>query len=291
MITEDQKTELVFELSADLRELGKQVVVRLSKGDIDVPLFPAIATEVMRLANSPESDAAGLADLIQSDPNLAGHVMRVANSALYTPKASMVSLQQAIARLGMNLICEISLGVALNAKLFNAPGYENRLSDISQHGFCSALWSKEIARASQENVESAFLCGLLHGIGRAAFLQMFSDMAVMNGIKLDADKVRELEDVMHPLFGQEINQAWEMPKVVCLTSFYSNNYSACDQYRQQAAVVNAGAKLASASLDGADLEPVLKAEVFQHLNLYQDQLHELTERRDQIVAAVRAHKL
>ncbi|WP_197466470.1 HDOD domain-containing protein, partial [Oleiphilus sp. HI0080] len=195
MITEDQKTELVFELSADLRELGKHVVVRLSKGDIDVPLFPAIATEVMRLANSPESDAASLADLIQSDPNLAGHVMRVANSALYTPKASMVSLQQAIARLGMNLICEISLGVALNAKLFNAPGYENRLSDISQHGFCSALWSKEIARASQENVESAFLCGLLHGIGRAAFLQMFSDMAVMNGIKLDANKVRELEDV------------------------------------------------------------------------------------------------
>lgn len=291
MITDEQKNELVFELSADLRELGKQVVHRLSKGEVDVPLFPAIATEVMRLANSPDSDAAALADLIQSDPNLAGHVMRVANSALYTPKASMVSLQQAIARLGMNLICEISLGVALNAKLFNAPGYEDRLSEISQHGFCSALWSKEIARASQENVESAFLCGLLHGIGRAAFLQMFSDMAVMNDLNLDEDKVRELEDVLHPMFGQEINQAWEMPKVVCLTSFYSNDYGACDAYRQQAAIVNAGGRLAAASLEGANLEPVLKAQVFQHLNLYQDQLQDLSERRDQIVSAVRAHKL
>lgn len=291
MITDEQKNELVFELSADLRELGKQVVLRLSKGEVDVPLFPAIATEVMRLANSPDSDAAGLADLIQSDPNLAGHVMRVANSALYTPKASMVSLQQAIARLGMNLICEISLGVALNAKLFNAPGYENRLSDISQHGFCSALWSKEIARASQENVESAFLCGLLHGIGRAAFLQMFSDMSVMNGIKLGADKVRELEDVLHPVFGQEINQAWDMPKVVCLTSFYSNDYASCNDYRQQAAVVNAGARLATVSLAGENLDPVFKTQVFQYLNLYQDQLQDLAERRDQIVSAVRAHKL
>lgn len=291
MITDEQKNELVFELSSDLRELGKQVVHRLSKGEVDVPLFPAVATEVMRLANSPDSDAARLAGLIQSDPNLAGHLMRVANSALYTPKASMVSLQQAIARLGMNLICEISLGVALNAKLFNAPGYESRLSDISQHGFCSALWSKEIARASHENVEAAFLCGLLHGIGRAAFLQMFSDMAVMNGIKLDKEQVRELEDVLHPLFGQEINQAWDMPKVVCLTSFYSNDYAACDEYPQQAAIVSAGARLASASLEGANLEAVSTAQVFQNLNLYQDQLQELTERRDQIVAAVKAHKL
>lgn len=291
MITEEQKTELVFELSADLRELGKQVVQRLSKGEVDVPLFPSIATEVMRLANSPDSDAAALSELIQSDPNLAGHVMRVANSALYTPKASMVSLQQAIARLGMNLICEISLGVALNAKLFNAPGYESRLSDISQHGFCSALWSKEVARAAHENVESAFLCGLLHGIGRAAFLQMFSDMAVINGIKLDAEKVRELEDVLHPLFGQEINQAWEMPKVVCLTSFYSNDYASCEPYRQQAAIVNAGARLATASLADAKLDPVFKNKVFTDLNLYQDQLHSLAEKRDEIVAAVRAHQL
>ena len=203
----------------------------------------------------------------------------------------MVSLQQAIARLGMNLICEIALGVALNAKLFNAPGFENRLSDISQHGFCSALWSKEIARISLENVESAFLCGLLHGIGRAAFLQLFSDMVAEKQIKLSEEKVLELEDVLHPLFGQEINQAWKMPKIVCLTSFYSNDYVSCNDHRQQVAVVNAGARLASASLAGDSLEPVLKAEVFQHLNLYQDKLHDLAGKRDQIVAAVRAHKL
>lgn len=290
MITDEQKKELVFELSADLRELGKQVVQRLSKGEVDVPLFPNVATDVMRLANSPDSNASELAGLIQSDPNLAGHVMRVANSPLYTAKASMVSLQQAIARLGMNLICEVSLSVALNAKLFNAPGYERRLSDISQHGFCSALWSKEIARAAHENVESAFLCGLLHGIGRAAFLQVFSDMAISNGIKLDSDKVRELENVLHPLFGQEINQAWEMPNVVCLTSFHANDYAGCEQYRQQAAIVNAGARLASASLEGMDMDTAIDAPVFHELNLYQEQLQELVEKQDQIVAAVKAHQ-
>lgn len=290
MITEEQKSELVFELSADLRELGKQILQVLSKGKAEVPLFPSIATEVMRLANSPDSDAAALADLIQSDPYLAGHVMRVANSPLYTPKASMVSLQQAIARLGMNLICDISLSIALNAKLFNAPGYESRLSQISQHGFCTALWAKEIARIAQQNVETAFLCGLLHGIGRAAFLQMYSDVAAMNGLKLPAEKIRELEDVLHPVFGQEINQIWEMPKVVCMTSLYSNDYQSCEQFRVQAAIVYASALFATASLEGNELEPIMTNEVFQELNLYQDQIEGLSEKNDVIVAAVRAHQ-
>lgn len=125
MITEEQQDDAIFELSTDLREVGKQVLKLLRKGAVDVPLFPKIATDVMRLAKSPDSDAATLADLIQRDTMLAGHVIRVANSPLYTPNASMVSLQQAIARLGLNAICEISLGIALNAKLFNAPKFED----------------------------------------------------------------------------------------------------------------------------------------------------------------------
>jgi HD-like signal output (HDOD) protein len=120
---------------------------------------------------------------------------------------------------------------------------------------------------------------------------MYSDMSVMEGLKLNREKIRELEDVLHPVFGQEINQAWEMPKVVCLTSFYSNEYGACDQYRQQAAIVHAGALLATLSLEGTKLDSTLKNKVFQELNLYQDQLQELAGKRDGIVAAVRAHQL
>ncbi|KZX74824.1 hypothetical protein A3715_08670 [Oleiphilus sp. HI0009] len=108
MITEEQQDDAIFELSADLREVGKQILKLLRKGAVDVPLFPKIATDVMRLAKSPDTDAATLADLIQRHTTLAGHVIRVANSPLYTPNASMVSLQQAIARLGLNAICEIS---------------------------------------------------------------------------------------------------------------------------------------------------------------------------------------
>lgn len=291
MISEEQQSNVIFELPVDLREVGKQLLSRFKKGALDVPLFPAIATEVMRLANSDDSDAAALAALIQTDPTLAGHVIRVANSPLYTPKASMISLQQAIARLGMRTICEISLSIALNTKLFNAPGFESRLSEISQHGFASALWAKEIARSAHMNVEASFLCGLLHGIGRAAFLQAYSDLSVMMKLNLEAAEVRSLEDALNPLFGQEINLAWEMPDVVCSAATYGNNYSECEKHRMQCAVVNAASMMASLSLDGASLDEVLSQDVFGELNLYQDGLHALVENRDQIIAAVRTQQL
>ena len=291
MIDEEQQSELLLDLPVNLREIGKQVLKRLQKGDVEVPLFPAIATEVMRLANTPDSSASDLADRIQSDLTLAGHVMRVANSAMYTPSASMVSLQQAIARLGMNLICEISLSVALNSKLFNAPGYEFRLSEISQHSFCSAIWSKEVARAAKANVETAFLCGLLHGIGKAAFLQTCAELMQTTGKKISSDDVQLLEDVLHPLFGREITNTWEMPEVVCETTYYCNDFRSSKKYRQQAAVVHAGSLLADATLSGKDLFSLQAARTFEELNLYQDQVSVLLDKRDDVMDSVRAQQL
>lgn len=45
-----------------------------------------VATRIVALAFDPASDARCLAELIERDPTLAGHVMRVANSAPYGPR-------------------------------------------------------------------------------------------------------------------------------------------------------------------------------------------------------------
>lgn len=289
MIQEETLDEAIFALSSDTRDLGKLLIARLKKQQVDVPLLPTVATDVMRLANSENSDAAELANLIQGDLALAGHVMRIANSPLYTPNASMVSLQQAIARLGMNLICEISLSAALNSKLFNAPGYEARLSEIGQAAFCTAMWSKEVARQAQGNVESAFMCGLLHSIGRPALLQTLSEESVKSGLKVSPEQAKELEDSLHQYFGQYITKAWEMPSIVCFTTRYATDYSACKQHQAPAAVVYAGALLARTSLANEDLASIAQNDVFVALNLYTDQVSALFAMRDGIISAVRAN--
>tara|TARA_B100000676_G_C17587636_1_gene585346 strand:+ start:245 stop:529 length:285 start_codon:yes stop_codon:yes gene_type:complete len=89
--------------------------------------MPGAASQVLGMTLDEDANAAALARLIQMDASLVGHIMRVANSAMYRPSSPSVSLQQVIARLGMGTISEIALATALNTELFAAPGSEDLL--------------------------------------------------------------------------------------------------------------------------------------------------------------------
>ncbi len=280
--------------SSKLSPIGQQVADHLTQQieehNIDVPMLPDVASKVLALSNDPDSDAAQLAKLIQSDQALAGHVMRIANSAAYTPNASMVSLQQAIARLGMSLISEIALAASLNSKLFRAPGFENRSARIWDHALLCGLWGKEIARAAKKNVEASFLCGLLHSIGRPAALQAIAEYVKKQGGKISEDEVALLEDCFHVLFGDVIVRKWEMPVIVQQSVQYYRDYQAATAHKEQAMIINAAARMASVTLGLTDetISEVLQDQVFADLNLYQDELDALITREEQVQAAKEA---
>ena len=153
------------------QQVAEQLRERIKTNSLDVPLLPEVARRVVDLTQTRQSDAEDLARLIQSDQGLAGHVMRIANSALYSPNGSLVSLQQAITRLGMRVIGEIALAISVNSKLFDAPGYESLLAGQRRFSLHAGLWAKEVARACRRNVEASFLAGLLHDIGRPVGIQ------------------------------------------------------------------------------------------------------------------------
>jgi HD-like signal output (HDOD) protein len=172
----------------------------IDQHDFDVPMLPEVANKALLLSQDPEASAAEMASLIQSDPALAAHVMRIANSVAYTPLANLVSLQQAIARLGMMTISEIALAASIGAKLFDVPSYEQHIAKVWRHAVASGLWAKEIARQIRSNVEVAFLAGLLHSIDRPAVLQMIVDLSKQHDMALTDDVIVQLEtDFQHQL--------------------------------------------------------------------------------------------
>jgi len=97
---------------------------RIQDESLDLPMLPKVATLVLELVNDVDSDMVTLAKLIQTDPALAGHVMRIANSAAFSTAVKMSSLQQAISRLGMRNVADIALAASMGPALFNAPGFE-----------------------------------------------------------------------------------------------------------------------------------------------------------------------
>tara|TARA_R100000654_G_scaffold4147_5_gene12586 strand:+ start:49868 stop:50758 length:891 start_codon:yes stop_codon:yes gene_type:complete len=230
-------------------ELDNLLNQSILEGFVEVPILPEIANKAFMLANDKESDASQLAQLIQSDPSLAGHVMRIANSAAYTPMANLTSLQQAIARLGMVTVSEIAISAVLNAKLFNTPGYEDYADAIWQQSLATSLWAKEVASHCNVNVEVAFLAGLIHSIGRPAVLQTLIDIAEQQTLPLNDEIVHQLEDKYWLAVSQMIVIRWCMPVLVIETIQHLETPSADREAGQLAAVVNMARYAANAMLN------------------------------------------
>lgn len=69
--------------STPIEKVEQILVQKLERGDIELPLLPQVATQVMALTSDPEADAAKLSSLIHQDQALAAHVLLLANSPAY----------------------------------------------------------------------------------------------------------------------------------------------------------------------------------------------------------------
>ncbi len=256
----------------------------ISSEQIEIPMLPSTAQKVLMMAQSADGDAAQMAKLIEGDQSLAGHVMRIANSAAYTPMANLVSLQQAIARLGMGVITEIALAASVGTKLFHTPGFESYVSDIWKEALATALWAKEIARFRRSNVEVAFLAGLLHSIGRPAVIQVILELASKQQTQLHEADVLKLEDLFAHQVTESVMSTWQMSDLVTDAVIHYNNVDKAIKDSTQAAHVNVGLLYAKNMLkaDQHTKQSIFDAPELTTLNLYQDEAETLLEKSDVI---------
>ncbi len=278
----------------DLNKVRELIAKNIADNQINIPMLPEVAGKVVQLTQDSDSDASQLSSLIQSDQPLAAHVMRVANSAAYSPNTSIVSLQQAIARLGMNLISEIALAASITSEMFNAPGFESHIEYQLKYSLASGLWSKEVARACRKNVEAAFLAGLLHDIGRPVTVQCAISNARKLSIELNYDDIMTLEQEFQREIGIKVVQLWEMPKAVQHAVIHFDEYSVAHESQAQTMVIVGGSKFANHFLcetdDGSCLtkDELLKQVVLADLNLYEDEILEILEKEGQVASAMEA---
>ncbi|MBC8133944.1 MAG: HDOD domain-containing protein [Deltaproteobacteria bacterium] len=278
--------------------LRSEVGRRIAAGKIDLPLLPQVASQVLMLAGNVDTDAAQLSGLIHRDPALAGQVLRIANSPSYMPRMPIVSLQQAVARLGLNTVTEIALVASMQTSVFKVPGYEADLKRMWRHAVASGIFAKEIARIRRSNVEAAFLCGLLHAVGKPALLQVVADVeqslhatmagpnpssAVSHDSRLRA-VVWELLDELHTGVGLRIAEVWGLPRPVVAAIATYGSYQNTPGFMQEAVITCLADRLATdlTEPDRFDADSLRDHPVFGHLNLYPDDVVGLLAKRAKI---------
>lgn len=276
-----------------IEQLERSLVQKLEQGEIELPLLPQVASQVMALTSDPAADASKLSSLIHQDQALAAHVLRIANSPAYMPRSPVVSLQHAVAMLGINLLSEIAFTASLKAGAFQVPGHEEDIKHLWRHSLASGAFAKEVARARRVNVESAFLCGLLHAIGKPVVLRTTSAIAQKQNIPADKPLLRMLMNGYHSRVGCLIADKWGLPKQVAEAIQYYSDYDHAASFRQECLLTCVADRLATHLLTPDDMpEDTLRDHpVFAELNLYPNDIDQLIACRDKVLAVVNAMNL
>lgn len=276
---------------AEERAVGTRVRERAWGGKLELPMLPDVVQQVLAAAADERCDARRLADLVRKDPTVAAHVLRVANSSMYAAREPIVSVQQALTRVGMGGLRQILLLIACQTKAFRVRGREAEVRRELEAAVVCAAFAQEIARTRRLNVETAFLAGLLHDVGRPIVLQAAVDLQSELGKRLSADAERRLVDDLHAQAGAALVAEWKLPSGLAEVVLHHHAPFAAPGDRTSIALVALADDVTAFALGSNDAPPV---EVFAAhptlplIGLYPDDVASLLEKKDEIVARARS---
>lgn len=257
---------------------------RMESGALELPLLPDATARVLDAVRDDQCDARRLADTIQRDQALAGHVLRVANSAGYRPSQPIVSLSQAVSRLGFQTLGEIAMAVTLKGRVFKAARFEKPVRELWRHSAAAGAYAKEIARLRRRNVEGAFLCGLLHDVGRPVILQAAVDLEKSAGRSFTDHDVLGAADTLHCRVGARMIHRWSLPDWMESAIAWHHGYEQATSHRDEVMMTALANRLAHWALeaDDDDRGDFEQLPLLIDLNIYEDELLTLQDARDHV---------
>jgi diguanylate cyclase (GGDEF)-like protein len=141
-----------------------------------VPTNPAIAVEILRLADDPTSSAGQFAEAIRADAALSARLLEMANAALYAQQEPVTTIKRAVTMMGLRRLRMVALGFQLVAHLDRLGDSRIDLKSFWQHSVLRACLAREIAaEVVSSHAEEAFLIGLLQDCGILLLVQVLGD--------------------------------------------------------------------------------------------------------------------
>ncbi len=265
---------------------------QLADDQLDLPMLSEVAAQTMEMCEDDDCDPRKLAELVQRDVTLSGNVLRLANSVMFAARESIVSVQQAIWRIGTATLKSIALTTAVQSRIFNVPGHEMRLKQLWSHSTLAGGWAREIARARRKNVEGAFLCGMLHDVGKPIVLQEAVSTAQAARTALSPELREACMQALHGPVGARLVAGWGLPEWMGVSCAYHHEPERAPTHAEFAWTARAADLLAHWSVDAtreeAGKEQLLHEGVFAELGFYADDLEGLLGQHENVVKTAEA---
>ena len=184
-----------------------------------VKTLPSMPTTVLALGKAVGDDRCTVdrvMGILAQDPALSAALLRLSNSVMYARDDHVMDLRSAVMRLGFDSIFHLGQSAAIIRSIRGGSHLDRVL--LWQHSVAVGLAAKGICGlVGQESLlETAYLAGLLHDIGKIALDQCFADeygpvVEAMAAGQVCLEAERAILGVTHADVGAMVASQWSFP--------------------------------------------------------------------------------
>jgi HD-like signal output (HDOD) protein len=199
----------------DLFRFVSLLALELENGDISLPSLPDVVLKIRKLLESDSCDFERVSQAVSVDPVLVSKLFVYANSAYYNrANTKIATLDAAIGRLGFEVVRNTAMSLAMR-QLYNS----DKNNKMTRH--LRAIWARgmklscmayALARTNGNlNHESAYLCGLMHEIGKLYILTKAEDFPDFLG---NSESLNSVMEEWNPQVSKSIIESWGFPEEI-----------------------------------------------------------------------------
>lgn len=195
---------------------------KISKNVQEFKTLPTVYTQLMEVMANSRSSINDAAMVIASDQVAATKILKVANSPLFGLSSRVDSINKAIFLLGFNEVKNIIIATSIMDMfdMKNSNAYFNPV-DFWKYSIGVGITSRYFAKETGiTNVDSFFLSGIIHAIGKLFLYQSFPkefllalEIAHDNRLNL-RDAEREIFGTTHTVVGELLAERWKLPNTI-----------------------------------------------------------------------------
>lgn len=146
---------------------------KINNDTIVLPTLPAIALKVRKAADDPNINLNAMGDIIGQDPSLSARIIKIANSAYLGRTVKVTSVSQAVTRIGLSQIKNISTALAMEqlfvsknqlVKGYIAKVWDNTI-EVVANGMAAMQIYTQNTKQRHLSLDSFTLAALIHNIG------------------------------------------------------------------------------------------------------------------------------
>lgn len=252
-----------------------------------IPIQPEEITQLAPMSNSvhrlaklvsdPESQVADITRVVELDEALTANLLRWANSAWSRSQNPVVSVREAVIRVGSGTILKLIVGEKVRRSLSTAaPAYELDENELWRHSVAAALAAESLHLFTDHPVSgAAFTAALVHDIGKLVLGRHLSP-EILREIRrlIEEDKLTYVDAEFkvlgtdHAKVGGAVARHWQFPEtLVRAIELHHNPDANPDPVLDAVHLSNLTAKLIGAGLGSEQLNMLASSEAARRLGL------------------------